>query len=224
MRALYWFRNDLRLHDNEALTWLCQNAQEALFVYSYPLNFSRAGKFRRKFLLETLISLQRQLEERGHSLFITYSHPEEVLPNLIHKYKIDTLVFTEEYSPEELKEEKQVLSHLVIDNIVAFDQRTLTKKARLPFELLAMPESFTEFRTAVEQSLHPKEALSVPVLWPKAISIDEFEMDLGRELRMFTTPSRFTGGETQALMRLRDFIWDKDLLKNYKDTRHGLLN
>lgn len=224
MRALYWFRNDLRLHDNEALTWLCQNAQDVLFVYSYPLNFSRAGKFRRKFLLETLSDLQRQLEEHGHHLFMTYAHPEEVLPVLSHKYKMDTLVYTEEYTPEELHEEKQVLSRLILKNIVSFDQRVLSKKSQLPFEVMDMPMAFTEFRTAMEQHLNPSTALPVPLIWPKPIAIDEFEMDLNRELKMFTTPSRFMGGETQALQRLREYFWDKDLLKTYKDTRHGLLN
>ena len=31
----------------------------------------------------------------------------------------------------------------------------------------------------------------------------------------------FKGGETAALARLKDYIWDKDLLKAYFDTRNG---
>ena len=33
----------------------------------------------------------------------------------------------------------------------------------------------------------------------------------------------FKGGETAALARVQDYIWDKDLLKNYFDTRNGML-
>ncbi|WP_413558915.1 DASH family cryptochrome [Bdellovibrio sp. HCB209] len=222
MRALYWFRNDLRLHDNEALTWLCEHAQDALFVYSYPLNFSRAGKFRRKFLLETLANLEKELADRGHDLVITYSHPEEVLTHLVHKYKIDTLVYTEEYTPEEIREERQVLSRLVIDRIVAIDQRTLLKKSVLPFPLLDLPQNLAEFQVLVDKKI-PAKVLPIPLMWPEPITPDEFELDLNRELRMFTTPSRFSGGEIQALTRLKEFIWDKDLLRSFKDPRAELM-
>jgi len=33
----------------------------------------------------------------------------------------------------------------------------------------------------------------------------------------------FVGGETAALARVKDYIWDKDLLKTYFDTRNGML-
>lgn len=33
----------------------------------------------------------------------------------------------------------------------------------------------------------------------------------------------FEGGETAALSRVKDYIWTKDLLKNYFDTRNGML-
>ncbi|WP_413576114.1 DASH family cryptochrome [Bdellovibrio sp. HCB290] len=223
MRALYWFRNDLRIHDNEALNWVCNNAQSALFVYSYPLNFSRAGKFRRKFLLESLASLERELEIRGHNLVITYSHPEEVLPTLIHKYKIDTLVFTEEHTPEEIREEKQVLSRIVIDNIKSFDQRTLLKKSVLPFAVHEVPNTMAEYQVLL-RDIEPEKVLQIPLIWPEPISTDEFELDLLRELRMFITPSRFTGGELQALTRLKEFIWDKDLLRSFKDPNSELMH
>ena len=34
---------------------------------------------------------------------------------------------------------------------------------------------------------------------------------------------KFVGGETSALARVKDYIWDKDLLKVYFDTRNGML-
>eukprot|EP00039_Didymoeca_costata_P015713 m.271886 g.271886 ORF g.271886 m.271886 type:complete len:85 (+) comp16270_c0_seq10:723-977(+) len=33
----------------------------------------------------------------------------------------------------------------------------------------------------------------------------------------------FKGGETAALKRLKSWIWEKDCLRNYKETRNGLL-
>merc|ERR1712176_1441676 len=34
---------------------------------------------------------------------------------------------------------------------------------------------------------------------------------------------KFIGGESHALHRVKDYIWDKDLLKVYFDTRNGML-
>ena len=36
-------------------------------------------------------------------------------------------------------------------------------------------------------------------------------------------PSKYRGGETYALARVKDYIWDKDLLKVYFDTRNGMI-
>jgi deoxyribodipyrimidine photo-lyase len=224
MTTLYWFRNDLRLHDNEAIQWLCQNADHALFVYSFPLNFSRAGKFRRKFQLETLLDLQTQLQERGHHLYISYSHPEEVIPQLVTKYKIDTLLYTLEHTTEEILEEQQVLSRTLVKHVQAFDQRSLIKKMQLPFSLKDMPLHFSEFRNALEHTVKVFDAVDIPALWPRSINVDEFELDLHRELHMFTTPSRFIGGENHALHRLYEFIWEKDLLRHHKDLRSNHLH
>ena len=36
-------------------------------------------------------------------------------------------------------------------------------------------------------------------------------------------PENYRGGETFALARVKDYIWDKDLLKIYFDTRNGMI-
>ena len=46
---------------------------------------------------------------------------------------------------------------------------------------------------------------------------NEFEED-GTKKGVMT----FVGGETAALARVKDYIWDKDLLKVYFDTRNGM--
>ena len=33
----------------------------------------------------------------------------------------------------------------------------------------------------------------------------------------------FIGGETNGIERIQDYIWEKDLLKNYKDLRNEML-
>ncbi len=69
-RGLFWFRHDLRLHDNAAITALCEQVSQVTFVYILDdkhftpnaFGLTPMGEHRRTFLLETLSDLKRQLK------------------------------------------------------------------------------------------------------------------------------------------------------------------
>ncbi len=64
---VYWFRNDLRLLDNPALTQACKEADFLLPIYVHdPVtetawHFSRVGDHRKTFLRESLADLKVNL-------------------------------------------------------------------------------------------------------------------------------------------------------------------
>ena len=87
MTALYWLRNDLRLHDNEVLTALPPTTTALLPVYCFDpvalgpdayLDLPRLGVHRLPFLLETLADLQRQYAALGSGIHFVVGRPEEV--------------------------------------------------------------------------------------------------------------------------------------------------
>ena len=78
MRGLYWFRNDLRLHDNPALLRLSTKCDELICLYvveprwfewthyqSRPL-----GAKRWQFIIEALNDLSAALQARGQRLVV----------------------------------------------------------------------------------------------------------------------------------------------------------
>ena len=83
MRALYWFREDLRLLDNPALTAMAQQADEAVFVFVIPSGSEwsqgeeRMGDHRRRFMLESLADLDRELRGVGQQLRVLQGNPVE---------------------------------------------------------------------------------------------------------------------------------------------------
>ena len=116
----------------------------------------------------------------------------------------------------------------------------------LPFDatLQNMPDTFTPFRNKVEK--HCK--ISSPVQPPKNIPLPDSGSTCYKlvEPLLTSTPSladlgytpeqinfanthdprgvmEFKGGETAALARVKDYIWDKDRLKVYFETRNGML-
>ena len=74
MRTIYWFRNDLRLHDNPGLLEQ-QDADALLLVYIWPkhrpwCNTVGMGVQRSRFLRESLMELDDKLKEKGQRLLV----------------------------------------------------------------------------------------------------------------------------------------------------------
>ncbi len=112
----------------------------------------------------------------------------------------------------------------------------------LPYDpgLQDMPNTFTPFRNKVEKLCKIKAPLPVPKglgTFPGDASFAAASaeipslQDLGYtsdqiEHANFQDPRgvmEFKGGETAALARVKDYIWDKDLLRKYFDTRNGMI-
>ena len=83
---IIWFRNDVRTKDNlsivkalrEDLPFLAIYVLDTNFLQKQSFNFSKIGKFRAKFLIETLENLQENLEKLN-------------IPFIIKKGKISTI-------------------------------------------------------------------------------------------------------------------------------------
>lgn len=107
-----------------------------------------------------------------------------------------------------------------------------------------MPSTFTPFRNKVEKNCRIRTPLSIskglgsfPGNPNIEVVVDKYStelpslQDLGYtsdqiEHANFSDPRGvmiFKGGETAALARVKDYIWDKDLLRNYFDTRNGMI-
>ncbi len=88
MRVLIWYRNDLRVHDHEAIYRAIQEQFEIIPFYCFDerqfgftsYGFPKTGKFRAKFLLESVADLRQSLESLGGNLIIRRGKPEETYP------------------------------------------------------------------------------------------------------------------------------------------------
>jgi deoxyribodipyrimidine photo-lyase len=87
-RGIHWFRNDLRLHDNLALTALADRATAwlPLFVID-PAMLDRSGRDspRARFLFDCLARLEGDLLAKGFALQILEGKPEKLIPELMAK-------------------------------------------------------------------------------------------------------------------------------------------
>ena len=203
---------------------------------------------RAKFVLESVANLRDMLEKKGSGLVVAQGKPEDVFDSLLTSSMHHPSVFCqEEVCSEELSVDKAVKSVLNRKNgsLHKVWGSTLYNIKDLPFpgKEAGMPDTFTPFRNKVEKSCTIDEPLPIPsnLSLPQDLELPTLEkcsltfmptlQDLGytpEQCQEANTVDprgvmEFKGGETAALNRVQDYIWDKDFLKVYFDTRNGMI-
>ncbi|WP_313313497.1 DASH family cryptochrome [Pulveribacter sp.] len=175
--TIFWFRNDLRLHDQVALQ-AAMGARRLLPVVCTPgmdaptaWGFARMGRHRRAWWASAVRHLARALQTAGSQLLVLDEPPATALPALAQAVGADGVVCEDIAAPDEQAEVAAVraagLPVLTIWHSSLFDP------AQLPWPLQQLPDSFTHFRQAVEQTGLTPAAPLPPVgrlaPWPRGV-------------------------------------------------------
>ena len=101
-RGLHWFRNDLRVSDNTALSEASRRCDALLLLFVFDerlLGSASMGASRIRFLLESLEALAERLGESGQALAIRRGDPREVVPREVESHEIELLSFNRDTTP-----------------------------------------------------------------------------------------------------------------------------
>ncbi len=238
-RILIWYRHDLRLHDHEPMYRACKQKAQVIPVYCFDerqfattsFGFPKTGAFRAQFLLESVADLRNSLFGLGSNLVVRRGFPEEIIPSLARELEVSAVYFHGEVTSEELAVESALQIALSQINVPVnrFWGTTLYHPDNLPFGIEAIPELFTNFRKSVEKKSSIPPCFPTPNKLCKLLDIDVGELpqlsDLGLAVPKFDQRAvlPFKGGETAGLARLNNYIWSQNCLKDYKQTRNGML-
>jgi deoxyribodipyrimidine photo-lyase len=175
--TVFWFRCDLRLHDQRALKQAVEHAQAndqaLLLVYVHePVQdaptvwgFRRMGPHRRRFVADTLQDLQKALGALGQRLVLLHGPVADVLPAWARQVGADT-VFCEDIAAPEEEAQVQALINAGL-TVKTLWQSSLIEPDALPFAAENMPQVFTEFRQRIESNrLQPLAPLPAPTHLP----------------------------------------------------------
>jgi deoxyribodipyrimidine photo-lyase len=206
----------------------------------------KCGPRRAKFVIESVADLRQSLEKKGSKLLVSNEKPEDLFTKLLNKNavtKTAKLIYQEEVCSEEATVARNVKR--LFQSSESVWGSTLYDLKELPYQddLIDMPDTFTPFRNTVEKkcTIHaplpvPKDVGPFPTsedlsLCDKYTSFLPTLQDLGYTAQQITEANTedsrgvmaFRGGETSGLARVNDYIWDKDLLRNYFDTRNCMI-
>lgn len=236
--VLVWFRNDLRLHDNEALYNAINSQKPVLAVYIFDenqyrntnLGFPKTGSFRAQFIIESVQNLKENLKNIGIELLIYNGNSVEVITNICNEFNITEIHYQQENTDEEIQVEKNLLKtlHPTIQ-LKGIWGKTLIHINDIPFTINQLPELFTNFRKKVEAQSEVNPLFYNKLITNKLIFENNTQIpnvvDLG--LPFVTNCNKaaiqFKGGETEALNRLNYYFFETKSLATYKITRNEML-
>jgi deoxyribodipyrimidine photo-lyase len=237
--VIYWFRNDLRLHDNPALhqaialakqhsTWLLPvYVHDSALQLTSPWGFVRTSAHRLAWTAMAVQDVSEQLVALGSQVLPLTGEPSEVLAELMTRLGASTLVCEDIAAPYE-EAHIQALQQRGID-VQTVWQSTLMAPDQLPFEPHDVPDEFSSFRRAVErQTFAPAQPLATVTTMPALP--DQSALDSVREMQHATEHTtdphailrdprsafpwaqpEFHGGERAALAHLAQYC-SRDLL------------
>lgn len=116
MAAIFWFRRDLRLHDNAGLYHALKENREVIPVFIFDKNIlnklENKEDARVSFIHQEISSIQKYLLELGSSLQVFYSTPEEVFTKIISENTISAVYTNHDYEPYALQRDKAIEKQL----------------------------------------------------------------------------------------------------------------
>ena len=236
--SIVWFTTNLRICDNKPLLEAITHSDQVIPLYIFDINnledtnfgTRKMGKFRLKFLMESLQELDVALKEIDSKLLFKHGKPKEIIPLIVQKYDV-TDIYTVE--PPAL-EERQLLQELEKEcwskkcMLHTFETSTLFAPSDLPFPLKKLPDIYTKFRTNVEKECIVK----APLIAPTKIStppLQDFEIptEINNTLNSFSEDRRtafpFKGGLQSAKQRVKSYFYETEKISVYKETRNGLI-
>lgn len=214
-KVLLWFRRDLRLADNAALSAAIKLNAEILPVFIWApkeeKNWS-PGAASRWWLHQSLGSLAQDLEKLKSKLVLRSGGSLSELEDLVSSTGATHLFWNRLYEPALIERDEKIKSSFLKKGIEAksfnssllFEPWTLQNQSGKPYQV------FTPFYNAtskikIEEPLKRPSALKSPAAWPRSEKISDLgllpQIRWDKKLEAHWSP-----GESSAQSRLKSFL------------------
>jgi deoxyribodipyrimidine photo-lyase len=159
--SIFWFRRDLRLHDNAGLYHALKEGQQVLPIFIFDreiLDKLEGGADRRvAFIHSALSEVQKRLLPLGTGIHFFYDSPPNVFNELIQKYSVQKVYTNHDYEPYALQRDEKVKEICENNNIsfhtykdqVLFEKKEILKDNDQPYTV------FTPYSKKWKSSLNP---------------------------------------------------------------------
>ena len=144
IKSIFWYRRDLRLHDNHALFKALQNGGEVMPIFIYDSNIINnldPGDHRLKFINDQIQIINNKLSEIGKKIYTFFGDPLSVVKSLKSEYDFDSLYFNKDYEPYALERDNKISDYLLergcsshsFKDHVIFEENNIVKDDGKPY-------------------------------------------------------------------------------------------
>jgi deoxyribodipyrimidine photo-lyase len=145
--SVFWFRRDLRLHDNAGLYHALKSGYPVLplFIFDRAIleQLDEKADARVQFIRDALIGIQQELVKKGSSLEVYYGFPEEVYERLLSAHHVVKVFYNHDYEPYARERDlavakllaKEKIPLLGIKDQVIFEKDEILKDDGTPYTI-----------------------------------------------------------------------------------------
>ena len=219
--AIVWFRDDLRLHDNPALTQAVASGQPLILLFiqdEASPGLRRHGGASRWWLHGSLLALSQSISERGSVLHLVSGKADDILFSLVQATEATAVYWNRRYG-----EAERTLDAAIKEKLIASGVTVTSFKANLlnePWEITSKAGTpmkvFTPYWRNARERGDPAPPLPAPerlfpAPWPEAIAPQPVTLD---SLDLLPTKPDWAGdirdswkpGEAGAKHNLQNFL------------------
>lgn len=224
INGLFWFTNDLRIHDNPSLAKAARDVGTLVCVFCFDSQWSAPNRFgttslgqhRQRFLEESLLALRQELAKLNQGLIIIRGPSESSINAIIDEFQIHRVYrsrnagWNENNTWQNLSEKHPGVQFHETDSHTLFDLDSL------PCDVDDLPASFTKFRKIAELHNTEKPIAALSHLPPSPVKISPIAAnDSGHSTHSFR------GGEAEGFRHIEHYF-DGNLPARYKEVRNAI--
>jgi deoxyribodipyrimidine photo-lyase len=226
--AIVWFRNDLRIQDNEALVAAAQHSSVVPVYIRQAGGAGRAlGAARQWWLHRSLQTLAEALEGLGAPLVLLSGDPSELIPGLIETTGASAVYWNRRYDPAHLESDSAIKADIQGQNLVceSFAGQLLHEPTKLRTGSGTHYKVYSPFWRAMEPDVENRPPLEAPQSLTPCASFSDLATETLDSWHLLPKKpdwspglvDAWTPGETGAHERLADFIEDR--MQGYDERR-----
>ncbi len=185
--VIVWFRQDLRLTDNPALSAAASTDQPIIPLYIFSPEEEGGwspGAAARWWLDYSLKSLDKEFRDRRARLIIRQGKSWQTLQKLLQETKANAVFWNRRHEPAVMKRDEQIEKHLqkagvdvqTFNSSLLFEPWEIKNKQGEPYQVFT---SFWKACLAVnkefKQTRLPAQ-LAAPKVWPKSLAFEELSL------------------------------------------------
>ena len=184
--TIFWFRRDLRLHDNVGLFHALSKSKNVYPIFIFDKDITKnlnKDDYRLNFIKEQINLMNEKLKKYECSINIFYGKPLDVFKNIISKTEVEKIVFNKDYEPYAIKRDCAIKELVTKNNIefigykdhVIFEENEVVKDNGDPY-VVYTPYSRKWINKLNNKEIikyHSNEYLSNLKSFNKTLKIDE---------------------------------------------------